>query len=120
MPKYWGAITNSFSYKNFSIYAMVTYKLGHIFREPIMFNPNMNAGAMYETGALRWKEKGDNTNYPAWKEYSEDREMIYVKSNALLHDASHVRLNDVVLKYRLSKTTLQKNKCRKHDYQLSN
>ena len=108
-PKYWGSFTNSFSYKNFSLHAMITYKFGHIFKLPIVSNA-ADYQAIHKSYANRWKEKGDEkkTNIPVLSSYNANAISYYQKSDAVYDKADHIRLQDISLKYNLSDDLLEK------------
>ena len=108
-PKYWGAFTNSVSFGNFSLHMMLTYKFGHYFKSNT--NYNVNSGMYHESYKDHWKEPGDenHTNIPVQGEaYNSNRNSFYSYSDAVLHKADHIRLQDISLKYNLPSDLLSK------------
>jgi TonB-linked SusC/RagA family outer membrane protein len=106
-PTVFGAIANTFTYKNFSVIANITYKLGYYFRRT---TTGTNAQSvllkltMHSDYALRWQKPGDEANtdvpsviYPS----NTNREAFYQGSSTLIERADHIRLQDIGIRYTL-------------------
>ncbi|MFC3199524.1 SusC/RagA family TonB-linked outer membrane protein [Parapedobacter deserti] len=105
IPTSFGAIRNTFGYRNFSLSVNITYKLGYYFRRP-----SVNYGALFGANGLghqdyadRWQQPGDETRtdvpsmvYPN----SAMRDNFYLRSEVLVERGDHVRVQDVQFDYR--------------------
>ncbi len=111
-PKFYGGLTNTFSYKNFELAFLMSYKLGHKFRRPSYnFTRGVNGVADAEI-ANRWRQPGDEatTNVPGIAGLpslprflrSSVPFRLYNFSDAVIEDASHIRLSNISLKYNVS------------------
>lgn len=109
-PTSFGSLRNTFSYKDFDLSFNITYKLGYYFRRA-----SLNNGTLYSAGQnsyqmadfeSRWQKSGDerHTDVPALI-YPDNiyRDNLYTYSSALVADASHIRLQDLRLGYRIHK-----------------
>ena len=113
MPKYFGAIRNTISYKAFSLSFNLTYKLGYYFRRASvnysdLFNFNRSAHGDYEQ---RWQQPGDELKtyvpalvYPA----NINSNIFYSRSEHLVEKGDHIRLQDVQFSYTLNKVILNR------------
>jgi TonB-linked SusC/RagA family outer membrane protein len=103
IPLYFGALRNTFSYKNLSISANLSYKLAYSFRRP-----SINYTALFSTWTThsdyykRWQQPGDETltdvpsmTYPA----SSQRDQFYANSTATVEKGDHMRLQDINISY---------------------
>ena len=109
-PKYWGAFTNSFKFKNFALHAVITYKLGHIFEKSPMYWNSVVDGSIHESVADRWQQPGDEdiTDIPAfYNGYNKARCYYYDDSDVRYLDAGHIRLQDISLTYDIPKKLLK-------------
>src|SRR5699024_3864184 len=116
MPKFYGGLTNKFSFKNFDFSFLLYFSWGnklYNLRGTTLnsdgskgFNPTGNLSRYtYEN---RWQEPGDETDVP---------KIIYNgpeshRSSRWLADGSYVRLRDVTLSYNLPSEFLNKIKVR--------
>jgi TonB-linked SusC/RagA family outer membrane protein len=106
-PTHFGALRNTFNYKNFGISANITYKFNYFFRKTttnlnytqLIANPNGD----YD---LRWQKPGDEqfTNVPSLVYVADaNRNNFYQASEVLVEKADHIRFQDVSLSYDLNK-----------------
>lgn len=113
-PKYYGSFQNVLSYKGLRLSALITYKLGHVFRTSTVDYSGLKSAyelnTIHEHFDARWKAAGDEniTDIPVlpedpnvvsgyWKAYS-----LY--GSHRIESASHIRFNDVVISYDLPKS----------------
>ncbi|MFS4455675.1 SusC/RagA family TonB-linked outer membrane protein [Maribacter sp. 2304DJ31-5] len=121
---HFGGFTNSISYKNFTLSALATYKFGHVFEE------DKTSKYAYPIDELKfgfhkdveraWKNPGDEafTDIPALPRTVDDfftpgetnfnRFEIFNNSNFAIHDAAHVRLQDITLAYNFNENVLER------------
>jgi hypothetical protein len=112
IPQYFGALTNTFSWKDLSLSFNITYRLHYYFRKP-----SLNYTDLFKYGRgnpeydQRWQKPGDenHTNvpsliYPA----STNRENFYSYAEINTGKADNIRLNDVRLSYQLSPHLVRK------------
>jgi hypothetical protein len=105
MPRYFGSLMNSFSYRGFSLSVNVVYKLGYVFRRPsvnyvLLFGGNGGTGSA--DYANRWQKAGDEllTNVPsAIYPANSNRDNVYLNSSALIEKGDHLRLQNIQLGY---------------------
>jgi TonB-linked SusC/RagA family outer membrane protein len=107
LPTHFGSIGNTVSWRNFSITARVTYKLGYYFRSrTIQYSSLFDYGSGHSDFALRWQKPGDEkiTNVPSLVyPTSAERDIFYSSSEAFVEKGDHVRLQYVTLGYELNK-----------------
>lgn len=109
-PTVFGALANTFTYRNFSLIANITYKLGYYFRRT---TTGTNAQSvllkltMHSDYAQRWQKPGDEATtdvpsviYPA----NTNRNAFYQGSSTLVERADHIRLQDIGIRYTLDKS----------------
>jgi hypothetical protein len=106
IPLYSGFLGNSFSWKNFSLSANITYKLNYYYRKPTidytMLKTGWNGHADY---ALRWQKPGDEafTTVPSFVyPFDSNRDQFYKNSEVTILRGDHVRLQDIRFDYRWS------------------
>ena len=117
-PKFYGGWVNQFSYNNFTLRALTSFKLGHVFRNTNFLNyaelPNKFGGNHYihRDFENRWQNPGDEaiTDIPRIPTTRADASLdtyttYYKYGSQLIDDASHIRLKEVVLFYELSEKT---------------
>ncbi|WP_321299020.1 SusC/RagA family TonB-linked outer membrane protein [Marinifilum fragile] len=122
IPKFYGSLTNVFSYKGFSLSTLFTYKFGHKFRVPTInysdLNSSLNRNYVHEDYVRRWQKPGDEalTDIPV---LPTDLSQIgsYFNSYTQLSDnrvesASHIRFKEVILNYELPKKFVETLKLR--------
>ncbi len=113
---YFGGWTNSFSYKNLTLSAQMTYYMGHVFMKPGLNNYPSYAGTYYgsigrnEEIASRWREEGDEaiTNVPGLPNITYNSYSRYNSADINVLSASHVRLNQISMMYKIPDQILNK------------
>ncbi len=106
-PTMFGALRNTFSYKNISISANVSYRLGYYFRnESIQYGTLLSGQVDHGDYSLRWQKPGDETfthvpSIPAVT--NTNRDNLYLYSDALVEKGDHIRLQDIQLSYDLER-----------------
>jgi TonB-linked SusC/RagA family outer membrane protein len=110
-PDFYGGITNSFSYKGFTLYALVNYSVGGYAFSSLRRNSEAD-GYLIESGNQsrnlldRWREPGDIALTPkllAGSSTSSSR-----NSTRFVHTKTNIRLSNVSLNYQLPTAVLQK------------
>lgn len=117
---YYGSLRPNISYKQFSIFALVTYQFGSVFMRPSMegyitpsrWGTNTPAYDLSAAIADRWRKPGDEafTNVPAltadtYGSYSVQR---YLNSDINVLKGDYIRLREISLSYRLPRSILEK------------
>jgi TonB-linked SusC/RagA family outer membrane protein len=107
-PKIFGAFANDIKFKDLTLSANVTYKLGHKFRRSSV---NYEGLFLYYQGHSdfdsRWQKGGDElrTTVPAMPgTINANRDNFYLYLENLVEDASHVRLQDIKFNYHMALT----------------
>ncbi|MFY0255410.1 SusC/RagA family TonB-linked outer membrane protein [Chitinophaga sp. 30R24] len=103
-PTFFGGLRNNFNYHNFDLSFNITYKLGYYFRRG---SYTLSAGTYQQADYdKRWQKPGDEFKtivpsliYP----YNVQRDIFYTYSEALIENASHIRLQDVQIGYTFMK-----------------
>lgn len=103
MPRFFGSLGNTFSYKDFSLTARVMFKLGHYFnRNSINYNQLYSNWQGHADIADRWMAPGDEqyTDIPSMVyPVPLNRDAFYLGSETLVERADHIRLQYVNLGY---------------------
>lgn len=111
-PVYFGSLRNTLSFKNISLSANITYKLGYYFRSnSVIYNNNMGLINGHGDYQNRWNRAGDEafTHVPAIPAVvNANRDKFYTFSEVLVHRGDHIRLQDINLSYQLSKANYRK------------
>ncbi len=108
IPPHYGALINEFSFKGFSVLVNFTYKMGHMFRVPViqyqsLFDNNLQ---LHKDWDSRWKQPGDEarTNTPV-APVSVTGLNVYDKytkyANINVETASHIRFRELLINYTL-------------------
>jgi len=115
IPRYYGSWINDISYKNLSLRILTTFKAGHVFQFVDnaflpSFIPQNNVGEEFNN---RWQQPGDEnfTDVPALPSLADAFAPGYsnlVQSNKFFDSASHIRLSQIALGYRLPQKVLEK------------
>ncbi|OCX54301.1 hypothetical protein BEL04_08565 [Mucilaginibacter sp. PPCGB 2223] len=106
-PVVTGALRNTFSYKNFSLSANISYELGYYFRaNSVRYGNQYGLGGQSGDYALRWQKPGDETNtyvpsIPTTPNTARDD--FYSYSSVLVQKGDHIRLSDIRLTFRWRK-----------------
>lgn len=101
VPRFFGSLRNSFSYKNLSFSFNVIYKFNYFFRRPALDYSNLFAGGYQMPDfSSRWQQKGDEltTTVPAMVyPVIPFKDAFYAYSEALVEKGDHIRLQDLQL-----------------------
>lgn len=103
-PPYFGGLNNTFTYKDFELYALFTFKAGHKFMRPTadqIFTIAYTRIAQADL-ANRWRVPGDElkTNIPAIDPLHTGT-YRYIDSDYFVEDASYIRWRDITLTYHI-------------------
>lgn len=105
-PATFGAIRNSFSYKNFGLSVNISYRMGYFYRrETILYGLALTGRGGHADFAKRWQQPGDEmiTQVPSMPlSNNNQRDNMYRYSNHLVERGDHFRLQDIRLSYRLT------------------
>ena len=112
-PNRTGSITNTFTYKNFSLRVLTTYSGGNRFRFERNFDPRFFNTNVYSDFVSRWQQPGDEllTDVPRLTSPNETGTPLYLyldESDRNTDDASTIRLNQVNFTYRFPKKLVNK------------
>lgn len=111
IPTVYGSLTNTFSYKQFTLDVGVTYKLGYYFRRPsINYTSLFKDWVGHSDYALRWQKPGDEafTDVPSNQyQTNSNRDAFYAGSAALIEKGDHIRLQYINLGYEINKKQWQ-------------
>ncbi|WP_432713807.1 SusC/RagA family TonB-linked outer membrane protein [Pedobacter sp.] len=107
-PDFSGGFQNEFSYKNFTLSALLTYNIGNdVFNE---VKRNLDASPYDQnltTDQLRrWRNQGDITDVP--RLVKTDPMLNYAISSRFVEDGSFIRLQNLALNYKLSGKVINK------------
>ncbi len=106
IPLYFGFILNSFSWKNITLSANITYRLGFYFRKPsINYDNLVNNWQGHSDYDQRWQQPGDEkrTNVPSFTyPINSNRELFYQYSEVNILRGDNIRLADLRLQYSLN------------------
>ncbi|MBC8033275.1 MAG: hypothetical protein H7Y03_03960 [Chitinophagaceae bacterium] len=107
LPKYFGNVTNTFSWKGISVSFNVLYRFGYYFRRPTL---NYSSGANLRLNPdylKRWKRPGDEkfTNVPSSNFSVNDvyKYNFYSNSEVTVEKGGNIRLNDIRIDYTVNK-----------------
>ena len=106
IPTMYGNLTNSFSFKQFSLDVGLSYKLDYWFRRPSIHYTNLFSSAIdHSDYAKRWQNPGDEkfTNVPSnlYKTNS-NRDAFFAGSSVLVEKGDHIRLQFINLSYQIN------------------
>lgn len=103
IPLYFGNLNNTVSWKNFSLYINISYRLGFYYRKPTISYSDFAYGRVGNPDyALRWQQAGDekHTTVPSFLyPLSEERDQFYKLSEVNVLRGDNIRLNDISLRY---------------------
>lgn len=116
LPKFFGGITNSFSYKRFTLLVMLFYNYGNkIFDNNGVFSSSDGSTGFSSTGNVplydynhRWQKPGDVTTVPAPVFLGTQTGISNMNSTRFLYDGSYIRLRDVMISYDLPAKLMSK------------
>ncbi|GEP96296.1 SusC/RagA family TonB-linked outer membrane protein [Chitinophaga cymbidii] len=110
-PKFFGGLTNNFTYKNFSLNVLITFAYGYVITDDLAEQNQGSNITSYNQLAYRkhqkqWTTPGqtDATEPELYTHANTD----YFGSSKYMHDGSHARLRTVRLGYDLPKPWLRK------------
>ncbi|MET6997852.1 SusC/RagA family TonB-linked outer membrane protein [Chitinophaga defluvii] len=103
LPPFYGALRPAITFRQWSISANITYKLGHYFRRnSISYSALYQSWNGHSDFANRWKLPGDEkrTSIPSMTyPVSSYRDEFYLQSAVLVDKADIIRLKDINLQY---------------------
>jgi len=101
-PPYFGSFGNTFTYKNFELYSLITFKAGYQFIRPTINNVFGDPREASADWANRWEKPGDeaHTDVPSIDPLHEDYTK-YEESDLFVENASYIRLREVTLTYKV-------------------
>jgi hypothetical protein len=119
LPKFYGGLTNTFSYNNFKLSFQVYMFWGNTMYDEfgylqksdanLGFSDQSNGLSKYEYGR-RWTQPGQVTDVPKPVFLGTQSSAGSYESSRFLYDGSYIRLRDVSLSYSLPKAALAKAK----------
>ncbi|SEW14898.1 SusC/RagA family TonB-linked outer membrane protein [Chitinophaga arvensicola] len=110
VPKFNGGITNTFSYKQFTLSLNMVYSLGAVMRRDVngFYTGLLNAHNDSPDFMNRWKKPGDEkiTNIPSYTpdinyNYTDRNTNFYTQSDINILSASYLKLREATLSYDL-------------------
>jgi TonB-linked SusC/RagA family outer membrane protein len=109
LPKGYGAITNSFKYKNFDLSAMLYYSYGSVLLDYIYLERvtlRHGVGVIQDLVKDRWRKPGDNASLPRWSDddYSSTRKA----TDFWLFKNNYARLRNLNIGYSLPNNVISK------------
>ncbi|MHA4811808.1 SusC/RagA family TonB-linked outer membrane protein [Flavitalea flava] len=110
-PKYYGGLTNTFTYKQFSLNILITYALKYIMHDDLAEQMQVGNITNYNQLAYRksqvpWTQTGQTNATEPWLYYQANTD--YFGSSKYMHDGSHARLRSVRLSYELPSSLMKK------------
>ncbi len=103
IPKYFGSLLNTLSWKGVSLSANITYQFGHYFRNPsVSYASIISTGNIHRDYQNRWQQPGDEvrTNIPSFVYPNPaNRDNFYLNAEINAQKAAHIRWEDVRLSY---------------------
>lgn len=106
-PVYFGAMRNTFTWKQLSLSFNISYKLGYNFRKPsIDYSSLVNTWNGSGDYGKRWQQPGDEltTNVPSFVyPVDSDRDNFYRYSDVLVYKGDNIRFEDISISYDITK-----------------
>ncbi|HIX53860.1 MAG TPA: SusC/RagA family TonB-linked outer membrane protein [Candidatus Sphingobacterium stercoripullorum] len=105
LPTIFGGIRNTFTWKNVSLSANITYRFNYYFARNTIFYPDLigNYRGHGDYGK-RWQKPGDEliTDVPSFVyPLNNNRDQFYNSSSPLVEKGDHIRLQDIKVSYSL-------------------
>ena len=108
LPRFYGFINNTFSYKNLSLSVNILYQFDFYFRRnALQYGALFSNNTTHPDFSRRWQKSGDeqNTNvpsmvYPAWDPY---RDIFYYSNPSNVLKGDNIRLQYIRLSYEIQK-----------------
>ncbi len=115
-PLWYGGMTNTFRYKDFTLSGLIVYNLGNVMRSDVnQFYYGRLQGNIQSNFSERWQNPGDEarTSVPKYipletASNSQRTTSFYTRSDVNIISASYLRLRDLTLSYDLFKSGLSK------------
>ncbi len=115
LADFYGGFTNTFSYKGFSLSALIYFNWGNSIYDQWAPYTHSDGSAMLGEAALmsrmvyrhRWQQPGDDASYPKVVYGGTQSGQNDQHSTRFLYDGSYIRLRDVTLSYSLPVQRLQ-------------
>jgi len=112
LPKYFGGITNTVTYKGFDVSLLFTYQWGNKIWNHNRFLSNYGGTrsdrSLYEDDVNYWKKPGDITDVPRFT--SQGNNWALEQNSRLLEDGSFLRLKSLTIGYTVPKSLVEKYK----------
>lgn len=112
MPRVFGSLGNTLSWKNLSLNFALTYKFGYFFRrESLNYSSLFSNWVGHSDFEKRWQKPGDetSTNVPAFVyPTTSAKNNFYAGSEMLVEKGDHIRLQYINLGYDLSRSLIPK------------
>lgn len=110
-PKYYGGLTNTFSYKQFSLNILITYAMKYVMSDGLAqqnqgTSPTSFNQLKYRDNQIVWTTPGQTNATEPWIYYQANTS--YYGSSKYIHDASNATLRSVRLSYDLTANALSK------------
>jgi TonB-linked SusC/RagA family outer membrane protein len=110
VPRTFGSLRNSFTWKGLELSVLISYKLGYYFRKNTVSYSRLTAWEANSDLKDRWLQAGDetSTNIPGMPADFSDwavayRDQFYGLSDATVAKGDHIRVQDIMLGYSLEK-----------------
>jgi hypothetical protein len=104
-PLYYGALRNTFNYKQWSLSANIVYRLKYSIRKPsVNYSKLLSGEITHGDYEQRWQKAGDEafTSVPSLPATANlQRDQFYLFSSALVERGDHIRFQDIHLNYQL-------------------
>lgn len=113
IPDFFGGWSNSFSYKGFTLSALVSFSVGGDFYDGIyagLMSADPDGGALHTDILNRWQKPGDITSVPKMDNVASNQ--TNVASDRWLTDGSWLNFRSINLSYNFSREMLQKMRLR--------
>jgi TonB-linked SusC/RagA family outer membrane protein len=112
-PKYYGGLTNTFTYKQFSLNILITYALKYVMTDQLAQQNQGTSVTSYNQLAYRknqvlWTTPGQTNATEPWFYYQATTD--YYGSSKYMHDASNASLRNVRLSYDLPRGMMDRMK----------
>ncbi len=110
-PLFQGGFTNTFSYKGLELQVLLTYSYGNqIYDDGGKYQSYTMSNYFNQTTDIlaRWQKAGDVTNIPKLSTVNYDN----LNTSLFLHDASYLKVKNIVLSYSLPQNVVAKMKMR--------
>lgn len=104
----YGALTNTFTYRSWSLSFLMNYSFGNTFRRnSVAHTAIAGSWSGHSDFALRWQRPGDEliTQIPSYDyAHTPSRDAFFRNTAVLVEDAAYLRLQDVRMDYRIPRS----------------